>query len=482
MWETGPLQAEKGLIRVGRATTRFQTKETTFDEILVPDAVRTVLAEAGITLQHRWYTPARGAAAEYASMSYQASRVKAVPEYDPSKMKAAILQAVKHYPTSRMCLARIRDPNFLAWITSNINPDAGPGYPFGVLFKMNSDIMEHPVAYRAVLDLATWRAETIAKLGPEYIEEQLKADPSWAVRVGLCDPMRIFNKLEPHKYSKVVNQRWRLIFSESIVDQIVERMLFTVQDAAEIAVWPHIPSKSGMGLQTHQVEALLDYAERNEINFCTDVEGWDWNAPDQLIRGDCECRILLNTEKDPLWESAVRGVTVLHTYRLLMLSNGLIYRREIPGGQASGRKITSSSNGRARFLIDVCAAQHFGYQAASMTQGDDDVTHLPDRVPVDEFISFVESNFGIRLTEPMKAKEFISFCSQRMFRDANHQVRVVPENPEKQVMNFLMNLGSPDRVQALAMLEENFRDLPEREGYVNALTQGCVSALTQVFA
>lgn len=416
-----------------------------------------------------YYNPARGPEAELASMRYQAGRTKPTSKLDPAALTAAIHEAVKHYPRSTCSLKDLRNESYLATIVGFMNPDASPGFPYGHLFSTNKHLMANQVAFRHVIDMAVWRVRRIAALGPAYIEQQLLADPTWAVRNQLCDPMRTFGKDEAHKWNKVQVQRWRLIFSESIVDQLVERLLFTRQDLKEISMWQYIPSKSGMGLTASHVDQLLTYADEHGINTGSDTEGWDWNAHDDLIRADAECRILLNSAQDPAWESAVAAVTVLHSYRLLMLSDGRIYRRQHIGGQASGRKITSSGNGRSRFLIDVMFAQSRGFQPASMTQGDDDVTALPDHIAADEYRDYVSRTFGITLTDVLKHPTERHFCSQVMKRGPNGEALCIPENPLKQFVNFVRHVRDPDREQAVKMIEENFRDLPEREAYMQAI-------------
>jgi hypothetical protein len=45
------------------------------------------------------------------------------------------------------------------------------------------------------------------------------------VEGNFCDPVRVFIKAEPHSTNKVNQDRWRLIFAVSVVDQIIERLL-----------------------------------------------------------------------------------------------------------------------------------------------------------------------------------------------------------------------------------------------------------------
>lgn len=468
-WNSGPYQPESGLISVGRATSHFDTANKPEAKIIIPEGALKLLRTVVDVVDY--YSPARGPQAELDSMRYQAGRTKPHPPIDPQQLRRAVEEAVKHYPTSRCALKDITNVHYQANIIGGINPCSGPGFPLGHLFKENKHLLENQAAFRYIIDMAVWRIKKIAELGPDRIRHMLEADPTWAVKMQLADPYRTFGKDEATKLSKVVVKRWRLIFSMSIVDQLVERLLFTPQDRKEISMWPFIPSKSGMGLGTDQVALLLRYAEERGITVGCDAEGWDWNVANDLIVADAEARILLNTAKDPLWESAVRGVTVLHAHRLLMLSDGRIFRREHIGGQASGRKITSSGNGRARFIIDVLAAQHFGYQPASMTQGDDDCTRIPEWVSLEEYETFVRGIAGIQLTDLQRSSTELHFCSQVMKRGPAGEALCIPERPLKQFVTFVKHRKDPDRDQAARSIEENFRDLPSKEVWFDALRQ-----------
>lgn len=424
--------------------------------------------EAGVELKEYW-APARGADAELESMRVQYAKVQPVPLLPASVIEQALDIVIKMYPSSYSPLSKVACDAHLMHIVGSINRNASPGYPYGTVFPTNEDLMDNPIAYRAVLDLAIWRAKTLSKIDPVWLEDQLKTDPSWAVRHNLCDPMRDFIKDEAHKATKAAEHRWRLINSLSITDQIVERLLFTIQDEREIQVHDYIPSKSGMGLgTTEQITALLDYAQAHGINFWTDVEAWDCFAPEQLLRAEMERRIRLNSAQDSSWNQTVRNVAVLHAHRLLMLTDGRIFKRSVIGGQASGRKITSSANGGMRLLIDVIAGIHFKYPARSMTQGDDDGTYLPDNVSIDAFKDFVKETFGVKLTDAVRSSSKAYFCSQTMFYDEAGIARCIPDNPLKQFVNFVNNAAGPDRDQALRSMLLNFRDHPARDAFIKA--------------
>jgi hypothetical protein len=232
-------------------------------------------------------------------------------------------------------------------------------------------------------------------------------------------------------------------------------------------MWREIPSKSGMGLSDAQVAELIAYAKKFALTVSNDVRAWDTFAPHQILKMEAECRIELNGAKDQAWENAVRCVTILHAHRIVMLSDGRCFKRSVLGGQASGRKVTSSSNGRARGLLDILTAQEFGYEPAFMTQGDDNVAFYPEAMSEQMIVDHFRERFGITMTDVVRSDEKIHFCSQEMYtRDG--AVRCVPERPQKQFATLLMSITSPGRLEALESLEANLRHHPQLEAYRQA--------------
>jgi len=417
-----------------------------------------------------WYLPARGPDAEEKSLRMQADRVKPVPPVDVRTLTAAIDRVVGKYPKTSLSMSQCTSDHNLKAAMSAVVLDSSPGYPFAVCFNTNAELLANPIAAEAVQKLALWRLRQLSAADPVEWEREMIRDPTWAIKNGFVDPMRLFVKDEPHSLKKFLEGRWRLINSLSITDQIVERMLYTTQDQAEISLWQHIPSKSGMGLDDASVATLLAYANANHLNLSTDVENWDFKAPDQIIRSDAEARILLNQAKDPEWERAVRAQYLLHSHRVLMLSNGKCFKRTILGGQASGRKVTSSSNGRCRNILEAIVALHLQYVPAAMTQGDDAVTRCPDWLHVDTLAKEYLDTFDIKLTDMVKRDApilAINFCSQEMSR-VGGEVRCVPEKPQKQLARFIAALKNPDRMQALESMKENLRHHRDRPVYLLA--------------
>jgi len=126
--------------------------------------------------------------------------------------------------------------------------------------------------------------------------------PQQLVKMGWCDPVRLFVKQEPHKLIKVITKRFRLISSVSIVDQLVERVLFGVQNRKEIDSWQLIPSKPGIGLTDEMARSVYNNVKMASNRFKmyeADVSGWDWSVQLWELLADAEIRVRLSVGAHP---------------------------------------------------------------------------------------------------------------------------------------------------------------------------------------
>lgn len=174
------------------------------------------------------------------------------------------------------------------------------------------------------------------------------------VRLGLCDPVRLFVKQEPHPKRKIETRRFRLISSVSLVDQLVERLLFGYQNQLEIAMWKTCPSKPGMGLsEGSQAKAIWDqvaYKHTTCPAVEADISGFDWSVQEWELRADVEMRIILGGFHEKVANAARNRFKCL-SLSVFQLSNGTLIAQAIPGLMKSGSYCTSSSNSRIRCLM-----------------------------------------------------------------------------------------------------------------------------------
>jgi len=196
------------------------------------------------------------------------------------------------------------------------------------------------------------------------------------VRAGLIDACKVFVKGEPHKLSKLVEGRLRLIFSVGFVDNMIARLLCMKQNQAEILNWKDIPAKAGMGLHDEGLRAILKTVFEGDMNGDLaeiDMKGWDWSVQEFEILADLERRIDLNRSRGTLWERIARAHFYCMSRKVFVLSDGTMYQQTIPGVMPSGWYNTSSTNTSIRVLDHYYVAYKLGVIPFIIAMGDDSV-------------------------------------------------------------------------------------------------------------
>lgn len=178
--------------------------------------------------------------------------------------------------------------------------------------------------------------------------------PQELVRLGYCDPVRLFVKQEPHPLRKIREGRYRLISSVSLVDQLVERMIFGPQNQKEIQMWDRIPSKPGMGLaESTQAQAIwreLEFKHSLRAAAEADISGFDWSVQSWELWADVYMRSKLGSF-GPKLKSAAWNRTYCMMNSVFQLSDGTLISQDTPGLMKSGSYNTSSTNSRIRCLM-----------------------------------------------------------------------------------------------------------------------------------
>lgn len=336
-------------------------------------------------------------------------------------------------------LARLKE------IMLELNPDAGVGVPFSKTCVNTKMALEQHSDYLALVSLA--RVIKLFSLPATLVRAMSAVDK---VRSGLVDPIHDFVKDEPHKLSKIQHKRWRLIASCSIVDQLVNRLLFTKQNKVEIESWRHIPSKPGFGFTTRaQMEGLLEGLPEYSSGADSDVNGWDWTVQMWLLELELEARSrLLSTAATTRltasrWRTASLNAYLCVAHSVHVLTDGTMFSQNFYGVLKSGWYNTSSTNSRMRVALAFLIGASW-----AIAMGDDC------------FEEFVENarekyaEYGIDLKDYRPFDEFFEFCSQKMFPDFSSYTT----KPERSLVNLLT---SQPRTQgdAIAQLNQFLSDL-----------------------
>lgn len=279
----------------------------------------------------------------------------------------------------------------------------------------------------------------------KYDGSELKAkSPIELVQMGLVDPVRVFIKNEPHKRDKIQTGRYRLISSVSMVDEIIERILFQKQDTVEILNCATIPSKPGIGFsQDEQIRSLIKHVREMVEKVGKDYDlveddmtGWDFSVKYWMLIADFRARCLLNkTEWKPgnLWAHCARTRITCMAYSVFVTSDGEMYAQGARGIMKSGSKITSSTNSRVHFIVaHICGA------ALGMEQGDDGL-NMYKKGEVEKVRElYREMGLKPKLFKISSPDDF-EFCSYRFTGGVAE-----PLNWAKTTYRFLCNKVEPD--------------------------------------
>lgn len=401
-----------------------------------------------------YHSPSTGPGPELESLLAQHEGLEEVVPPSEEVAQRIINLVADTYPHSQDPWPNLLNPQY--WVNTilpHLNHKAGTGWPMAQQAMLVGEVANTKYLLDFAVSLAVQRLQHLSQLSPCILESKLREDPLYAVRSNLADVHRVFVKNEPHNKRKVMSKAWRLINVCSVVDNLIDRFLFTEQDSLELRNWQDLPSKCGAGLTDEDGEILAQYVNKYGLNLETDMTGWDIRVPYYLLKMEVEARIKLNNAS-MMWMNAARNVTILAAHRVIMTSAGDLYVRSVPGGQSSGRKITSSGNSRMRFMLAALVANDFKYTPHAMCQGDDCVEFLPEYVSENEYKDSVK-RWGPKLKMAQRCSvEKFGFCSQSFTSGGRV---IIPESPAKMVSKFLFGTALQVAEEALESLRVNLR-------------------------
>jgi len=344
-WNTPSLCGSDGMpLRfVGKSGVAFRETRRKAES----EAIRRASSEFPELQNFGW--PERGTEAEWKSLKFQAGRHRGT--VCPENIDVCIDRLCAKYPPTkprREIRGNVWDEEEVAEALAEIakrevNPKASPGVPLSVLGSTNQAIIDRHLDFLVLAALS--RLQKLSR----YNLVGSGLSPSELVRLGFCDPVRLFVKQEPHPKSKIDQGRFRLISSVSLVDQLVERMLFGPQNNAEIDLWDKIPSKPGMGLSVDEQSDLLwrdvQFKHLHAPACEADISGFDWSVQYWELLADVKMRIYLSGASGPT-KMAMSSRFYCFANSVFQLSDGTLIEQGEPGLMKSGSYCTSSTNSR----------------------------------------------------------------------------------------------------------------------------------------
>lgn len=239
-------------------------------------------------------------------------------------------------------------------VERDLTKDSSPGYPWNLIATQNQEVM-------ATNGSMIWgEVERRMEIQLRIYDDIFKMSPSELVKNGICDPVKLFIKNEPHSQKKIQSGMLRLISSVSLADQLLTRVICMRQNKMEIANWETCPSKPGMGLHDEgirKIEACMqEILDGGDRIMATDVSSWDWTVQYWELRCDALRRIKLAglDENHPMAKLLlVHAYVVAHS--VYVDSDGNMFEQLQEGGQLSGDYNTGSTNSGCRVIASQAA-------------------------------------------------------------------------------------------------------------------------------
>lgn len=272
----------------------------------------------------------------------------------------------------------------------------------------------------------------------------------------ISDPLRVFIKKEPHKIEKIEQGRFRLISAVSLVDAMIDRVLFRrlkrkISDnySATGMMIGWTPLGGG-----YRYVANLFMGEK--IKLMADRSSWDWTYPEWLAKACLDIILMLAVESPRWWRSVVvnRFKCLFWKARFKFDDGEEINQRE-PGIMKSGCYLTIVLNSLSQIIIHRMAKGDTAFERPFICLGDDTLQSDED----DEYLDNIRRlGFVLKVSR----EEEIEFAGFRLFND-----RFIPAYGDKHLFR-LMHLPMDDK-ETLRTTLENYQVLYYFVDYMSEL-------------
>jgi len=325
--------------------------------------------------------------------------------YTPTSEEIAIV--VDGLPTWRL------SHQFLDWSTEGVTNlvtrmitlvkrDSSPGFPYMLEYATNRALLDEQ--HDRIVKLAVHR---LLKLSDAIYSDLDSFEP---YKQGLRDLVRPFMKTEPHPERKRVTGAYRIISGVSIVDQLVERVIFYCFSQMIKNNYPKLDMLIGIGFTDDMVAEIYQKVHAMPgQKYSSDISGWDSSIQEDLQRAFKD--IVIDSCENPCkpWLNAITNWLTLNVHAHFVLPNGHIVKPKHPGMILSGGYITTIMNSTLRVLCSVNCS------STAYVMGDDCI-ECSDLSEKELTANYTSKGFVVRDVVKVESDSF-SFCSHTYTRD-----------------------------------------------------------------
>lgn len=249
------------------------------------------------------------------------------------------------------------------------------------------------------------------------------------------DPIKVFVKQEPHKASKLEEGRLRLISAVSLVDQLVDRVLFGPLQRASLAAVGKTPCMIGWSpISSGGYRSLTARFPRGQ-KLCADKSSWDWTVVGWMCEIFEEFVVSLAIRPTSGWKTAVHSrFQCLFEEAVFQFADGEQIKQRGPGLMKSGWFLTILANSTWQTMLHYLVMLRMGkspFECEPVSMGDDTLQEVPPQL--DEYLEKL-SEYCVLKPE---VRDDIEFCGFLLEPD-----RCVPAYRQKHL--FLLNHLSED--------------------------------------
>lgn len=195
----------------------------------------------------------------------------------------------------------------------------------------------------------------------------------------IADHIQIFIKQEPHKIAKINEGRFRLISGVSMVDGIVDRILFQDLHTKIVPTLGSTPSMVGWNPYENGEIFFKDFSDSR---FALDKSLWDWTVPAWLV--DLWLEFILELNFDcPNWYKKLVTLRfkLLFELSIFEFSDGSTYAQQGRGIMKSGCYLTLMLNTVGQVMVHKLACDTISEKPKKLKAlGDDTFQETPDDV------------------------------------------------------------------------------------------------------
>jgi hypothetical protein len=317
-----------------------------------------------------------------------------------------------------------------------------PGYPLNLVYSTNKQAVE--AEFSLLLEIIICRVKVM-------ISTDLSEIPIEDLHLlGIRDAIRPFLKKEPHALRKLKENRFRVISGIGLIDQSVERVLFSVFNEGILSNYPTLDALLGIGFTDDMDQKVgevfsefIEQAPDGRVPVTSDISGWDRCMSKLMTTGFSDVVYILCSNPSPELRLFLTNWVRLSTDTLVALPCGLIISKGFEGHTVSGSYETTVWNGIVRLL---CAAT-FGNRAK--VQGDDCIELAKDfKLLIDQY-----NAVGLPVRDVVEQSgDSFTFCSHHYVRKKDKWTAKLLSWPK--ALYKLLCSPKPDEELLAAFLQE----------------------------